>query len=720
MWPKILILIFCFVFKFQEIKCENESSTTSHKLDTESNTTHLPTTYSVINESETTLDPLDIDVNVTDVNITDYDDSNGTTIYPDEESFTTQPTPHSTTTTVQPHLLVNDIEEALEDFCLCDLSIGLCDVNCCCDEDCSQEDRLVFSHCLERPQTVLDERYCFKEHIVFSNNTEYKVEVHSNGILCIVNDNNPHRTVYTTVKGVETLDEYEKLENNVKRYTWHPTFIHKGEISNETYKDGSSIWSVDDDGSFNSMSIPVWVFDQECKATSELKYLRNTKSSCTHTLIELENSCNTIAALAQSSYTSFRVVANPNSLLSKNINTNDTLPSSAELEKRNETEDYEISLYIENDDFLYSDQLLPVTTFLCINENETEVCVESLIQEPEFSNGSCNNIVSSVKYIFIHNGTEGIIEVQAKIQLENISENETWMKQNFEIKFIWLEVENKSEIFIRSGRPGYITGKQLILGHLIENETETGEKLLAIEVSLDPNQWLTVLSPGQDGTCSGRSIVTFRDEVRSGCVIQVPFNDLLNQCDELQMKIMNLLLGPVLSKVKDGLLRVASFGDSSVNNVEDWVPVLYPEDLVSSPLSGKTLGDMKCSGMILSLHIEVAFAYQGSLANPQGKIVGLQVKYGSPQDISYRCTDASCLRDSVYEQFQSLELVSSISFVDVTLPSEPLYSEPPTLDIKLPYDFFYPFLPSSAYQVKALYSFRFIAFLTLFIFNVIL
>ena len=32
-------------------------------------------------------------------------------------------------------------------ICTCDLTANGCDVNCCCDKECSSEDRAVFSEC---------------------------------------------------------------------------------------------------------------------------------------------------------------------------------------------------------------------------------------------------------------------------------------------------------------------------------------------------------------------------------------------------------------------------------------------------------------------------------------------------------------------------------------------------------------------------------------------
>lgn len=111
-------------------------------------------------------------------------------------------------------------------------------------------------------------------------------------------------------------------------------------------------------------------------------------------------------------------------------------------------------------------------------------------------------------------------------------------------------------------------------------------------------------------------------------------------------------------------------------------------------ISGSILGKTKCAELVLSMHLEIAFSLQGALANPQAKVVGIVLRYGEPQDIAITCTGPSCQNQTV-----PIELVSSVSFVDVTQSAHPAFAQPPRLDLKLPYDFFYPFLPSSSMPV---------------------
>lgn len=74
--------------------------------------------------------------------------------------------------------------------------------------------------------------------------------------------------------------------------------------------------------------------------------------------------------------------------------------------------------------------------------------------------------------------------------------------------------------------------------------------------------------------------------------------------------------------------------------------------------------------------------------------MGIVLHYGEPQDIAITCIRPSCQNQTV-----PVELVSSVSFVDVTQSAHPAFEQPPRLDLKLPYDFFYPFLPSSSMPV---------------------
>ena len=46
------------------------------------------------------------------------------------------------------HILINEIFYSLTATgCTCDLTVNACDVNCCCDPDCSSADQDAFTEC---------------------------------------------------------------------------------------------------------------------------------------------------------------------------------------------------------------------------------------------------------------------------------------------------------------------------------------------------------------------------------------------------------------------------------------------------------------------------------------------------------------------------------------------------------------------------------------------
>lgn len=74
----------------------------------------------------------------------------------------------------------------------------MCDINCCCDRDCSNEDRAVFSYChiIQKP---VDPRYCFSQQFLYRNNTQYAVVVEQSSLFCIIVDNTVKITEYTNL-----------------------------------------------------------------------------------------------------------------------------------------------------------------------------------------------------------------------------------------------------------------------------------------------------------------------------------------------------------------------------------------------------------------------------------------------------------------------------------------------------------------------------------------
>ncbi|KPP58778.1 hypothetical protein Z043_123366 [Scleropages formosus] len=117
---------------------------------------------------------------------------------------------------------------------------------------------------------------------------------------------------------------------------------------------------------------------------------------------------------------------------------------------------------------------------------------------------------------------------------------------------------------------------------------------------------------------------------------------------------------------------VARFGNSQPQVVMDWVPV---QRQTIPPV-------MQGCGIPLSLDIEVQWTKYGSLMNPQAQIVNVTEVIR---------TNASTLQ-SLSGGSAVLPVSTSVTFLDISAPAQPGYKAPPTIDAKLPFDFFFPFV----------------------------
>ncbi|XP_045102927.1 tectonic-1-like [Portunus trituberculatus] len=682
-------LLFAFLFLLFLHPAATTTTTTTTAVTT---TTAATTTPSIDTTNMTTLDYIDYFMNSTD-------------IIGENETITTTMTP--TTTAAADGDDDDDGDDKKEDlkeelflgdFCLCDLKVDVCDVNCCCDTDCSASDRLAFSHCLPRPSPTPEHRYCLQHKIVFSSTEEYKVEVDQGGLTCVLIDNLPHHAAHTPVKVARTLEEFEALQRRSKAFPWPETPLQRDSQDADTtpqddrYNYGDSVWGYESDGVVVKMGLPTAIIGSECQAQEDIQYLQDTRTACSRVL-QGPKGCHA-PELSASTYLTLTVLSGaptePESVnTTEDLDNTTTTPPT--LENTTTIPPTTPDTPAPTPEDTNKTNTIEITPYLCQTEtNGEETCTEVELTDlptPTYTNSECTNTLHRLDYIFIHNGVEGMVEVRAMVRLGNTSVQGRLQRQEFSAKFVW-EDSLDEEVFERSGRPGYVFGKPLLLGRVVENVTEEGEVRSAISLDLDPTKWLTVLSPGSRGHCHSRTQVKFGIDMRSSCSLEVTQDDL--GCDGLRSQILGLLLGSYLGDL--GALRIGSYGDANVVNVADWVPILVPVE--SRGISSDRRRTSGCQSIIKSVHLEIFYSLQGALHNPQAKIIAVVLRLGPPQ-IFPMIQKASTTSSSFTSTF-SLELFSTVAFVEVKNTPLPAYARPPSLDIKLPYDFFYPFLPSSA------------------------
>ncbi|XP_064164192.1 tectonic-1 [Anguilla rostrata] len=270
----------------------------------------------------------------------------------------------------------------------------------------------------------------------------------------------------------------------------------------------------------------------------------------------------------------------------------------------------------------------------------------------------CNNVVLQVGYRVTYGGAGEIVGAAASVVLGAVDQSTLPILQEFTVTFVQ---DTEPRELPSSGNPGYVVGLPLVAG------TRTAEGVVQ---SADRNGGLTLLrSPRAEQDCLGatglRTPVRFGVNAASGCTLRLP--EAAN-CSLVSELIFGVLRGPDFPKF------VASFGNSPPNVVLDWVPI-------KNRTASATSDAVSCS-IPLSLDLEVKWTKYGSLVNPQAQIVSVTEVIQ---------TNTSSL-SSLLGGSDLLLISTSVTFIDVSAAAQPGYRAPPTIDAKLPYDFFFPFV----------------------------
>lgn len=129
---------------------------------------------------------------------------------------------------------------------------------------------------------------------------------------------------------------------------------------------------------------------------------------------------------------------------------------------------------------------------------------------------------------------------------------------------------------------------------------------------------------------------------------------------------MNIIFGPY---VNISNLYISIFGDPKVDDSSKWIPVAvnFPPNLLND----------SCSGIVTAVKIVILHAKVGEYDDPQQSVFAIKVT-GITFNRSIKLND-------------QLKISFAINFYDVTNPPLRIFAEPPTYEVKLPTDFFYPF-----------------------------
>ncbi|XP_033296853.2 tectonic-1 isoform X3 [Orcinus orca] len=480
-------------------------------------------------------------------------------------------------------------------LCVCDLSPALCDVNCCCDPDCSSVDFSVFSAC-SIPVVMGDSQFCSQKAAIYSLNFTADPPQR---VFKLVNQINPsifciHITNYKPALSfinLEVPDEsnFDKLMKTSDGFSTNA----ESDVSLTTKPDAPNTakyeYGVHLQTSHSFLRFPSPLTSSLCTDNNPAAFLVNQAVKCTRR-INLEQ-CTEIETLSLAYYSSPKILRVPGSGTKVPITVQSIIIQS--LNK----------------------------TLTRLEDTDTDV-LRPLVLVEAGHDKICTNIILEVKYSLTYTNAGEIIKADVFVLLGAVSSAMVPFQQKFEIYFIQT-----------TNRYGQLT--------LLRSTAE--QDCLAI--------------------AGIRTPVLFGYNMQSGCKLRLT---KAIACRLVAQKVESLLKGQGFPDY------VAPFGNSQAQDVLDWVPVHFITQT----------SHMKDSCQLpVALAIEVKWTKYGSLLNPQAKIVNVTANLISS---SFPETNSGNKR--------TILISTAVTFVDVSAPAEAGFRARPTINARLPFNFFFPFV----------------------------
>ncbi|NWI73829.1 TECT1 protein, partial [Dryoscopus gambensis] len=527
-------------------------------------------------------------------------------------------------------------------LCVCDLLVARCDANCCCDPDCGAADFGLFTTC-SVPVVTGDSQLCRQKAAVYSLDVEANppqrifqlIDQVNPSIFCI-HATNYKQALYLKSPEIPTPENFDRLLDKFGGATfsaepdsWNlDTDAQNPPDANETYRYEYGV-PVQTEDAF--LRLPSPVVSSWCSDANPAGFLVNQATKCIRS-VSVEK-CDSIQALSMLFYINSSILAVPKSSQMVNITVQ--------------------SIAVQS-----------------LNGMRTLLNSSDVLRLPMVLDGLCINAVLGVNYHITHTDTGEIIEAAAAFVLGAISKEALSVEQSFEISFTQ---ENTQPVPL-SGNPGYVVGLPVRAGFRPQGYPFPAGFLVTSGIiqSSNKHSQLTILQSTSTQDClaaqGARAPVLFGYNMISGCKLRIT---AAMKCQPLAQTLLDVLKGQSFPEY------VASFGNSQAQDVLDWVPITQLH--VSEQMISNTL-QSSCQ-IPVSLGIEVKWAKYGSLVNPQARIVNVTATITT-----------TTLKQLPSGRERIIPITSSVVFTDISSPAEPGYKAWPTINIKLPFDFFYPFV----------------------------
>lgn len=584
--------------------------------------------------------------------------------------------------------------ESSDYYCSCDLRPYLCDINCCCDKLCTDDDRKIFSHCHKSSSRSMDSKYCFTKSFLYTVNAAQESEVSTGSLFCVAWDNVIKVDEYVARKTITTLSELKKVSPAIRSTWFQPAKYssvsrsHKHQSASSNLKFGHDLRALVEP-SESARDVPTFVpwklptsmpiENGICNSFKSVTYLKNLESRCVQVINDFRKDCTSNSYLSPRMY-------HENVVISKNK------PADVVFGSLHLTRHY---LHEKDNQMMRSlvQDKYSATNVPCLSSECVAVTVNGSYETPQYvydgqrKIGACFHAVTSVTYDISYDTKTGITEIVVTFGQSPIIQGQRYLQQTFTTNFnqeINSSLSSGHEASVESsGNPGYIVSKPVI-GTFLEEEVISSKTLELV----NPLQSLS------DGSCklhsTGHEAIGFKVSHKSGCKIQLGnFIDRTGVCSNLQTKIVEMW------KINDKISHFAIFGNSNTSLPNHWTPIIIDNSMAQvSHVPVLTL-DGNCPSIITSVSYDIYYADIGLKSEPQSMLLSVVKKHSDPIEVKMQLSNGSRINKLGSLLNPWIDVSFSVSFHDLTIPARPSFAPAPTVKLQLPPDFFYPFFVSS-------------------------
>ncbi|XP_045771302.1 tectonic-1-like [Maniola jurtina] len=517
--------------------------------------------------------------------------------------------------------------------CYCNLLYKICDINCCCDNDCSDLEKSLSKDCEEIGKEKCELRN--KEFLSmcssqFVCNKELQSDIFGY-LFCIGKVNLPEKRKTNENNMLHTLDIDNRLQ-------WHITKKKRKNIkfSKAVYIIGQPLWLLTNN-SVEALEVPITVTNDYCNGEKAVKYLTNEYIKCyvrlkdLHMLDIIKRSERTKIASAKES-----TINSP---------------------KMNCT-----TLHCTN-----------WTLLVCDEHKCTEYIHE--LHEPSCTDSYCNNIGVKIEYEFYCN-VSLIIKAIVKFHIRTISMALEFVTQEVTVNF-FMGNNSIDKIVKFSGNPGYIRGLPIIVSLFESNHTENfynnslGRSNLVLPYNKGGGCVVTNLT---------HNILKFGHNKRISCRAHFAHNLTIHNgtdgCLNIQAKIDELYgLSPNIF--------ISPYGNPQDISDEKWISLQkFDKSNIYGEYHSKD-SKLLCYNLITRIAFIIAFADMGDVKKEENKILSAKVDCDT-KNITFSIEDLSTV------------LTIDTIYIDARKPNVHEYIGAPHLNFHLPKDLFYPLASSKS------------------------